>query len=270
MSAAWDSEKDLAWDRAETLADVGRGAPLPLFDFLTRSPYWRGLPLGRRRAFLVESFDWALCQMIHGETLALETARAVAASRAPAAIRAAAAAMAEEESRHRRAFLLYRERVLGRRGRLDADWCPALKKLIASQTRWDRKLLALQVVGERLFLETLRQLRAAGPGPVLRRLAGLVMRDERGHCLQGAAARRAAGRGEEQARFVFDVCRAMIGEFPAAVCVRSGLDAAACLRAYRRQPRTGRGGSLSRLLRGLPRGIVSRRLRPAYAALELV
>ena len=267
---AWSPDRDLPWARAEPLAVIRRRTRVPAFDFLARSSSWRGLPPRRREAFRIESLDWAVCQMIHGEALALETALAVSASRAPASARAAASVMAAEESLHHRAFVLYRERVLGRCGPLYADWCPALSRLIARQSRWDRKLLALQVFGERVFVDSMVRLRKACPWPVLGGLLTLVIQDEREHCLQGLELWKTPGRAGRE-RFILDVCRAMIGEFPADVFARAGLDAGGCLRAYRARERTTTTSTFARLLDDLPApGFVPGSLCGAYAALELI
>ena len=267
---AWSPDRDIPWERAETIPEIRRSARIPVFDFLTRSALWRGLSERRRESFRIEALDWTVCQLIHAESLALKTAREIASSPAPAEVRAAASAMAVEELRHRRAFVLYRERVLARRGPLYAHWYPALEPFISRQTRWDGKVLALQVAAERAFAGSLLRLRKACRGPVLRRLLDLVIGDEAGHCREGLLLERDRG-GAERARFIFDACRAMVGEFPADLFARAGLDSDACFRTYRARTRVGREHSFLNLLADVnPLDGASRSLRRAYAAFELV
>lgn len=277
MSVAWDPNADIDWSGADKDARRRASSRVPFFDFLTESPRWRRLTPARRAAFRLEAFDWTVCQLIHGEDLALETARAVASSRAPSAVRADAALLAVEEARHRRVFALYRSRVLGRRpASLYEDWCPALRRLLRAQPRWDLKLLALQVVGERVFLGRLQRLRRARPGPVFQDILRRVIRDERRHCARGLEPHLARPRGararRERADFAFQVGRAMIGEFPADVFSRSGLDPDGAYADYRESARRGRAPSgferLGGSLRELGGRSASARLK--FAALELV
>jgi hypothetical protein len=150
---------------------------------------WRVAPT-RPRWLPPRNHAMVVSQFLHGETVALEVCRRLAAT-LHGTNRAALERQAEDEARHVEAYRLY----LARLGELRPR-ATSLERVVEAITSWQGPpaglLLANHIVLEGEALAVQHELGARFPCPLLRQLARRVMRDEARHVALGRAMLRSA------------------------------------------------------------------------------
>jgi hypothetical protein len=177
----WNGEEALPWD---TSVDLER---LEYPDFL--------LPLHgsaidarmtpREKATLkVELAAWLVSQFLHGEQGALMAATQLVATVPDSDSKHYAATQVFDEARHVEVYHRYLHEKIGFR----YDVSPHLKKLLdmtLTDSRWDMKLLGMQIMVEGLALAAFGVIERSTEEPLLKKLTHYVMRDEARHVAYG-------------------------------------------------------------------------------------
>jgi hypothetical protein len=131
-----------------------------------------------------EMFSWMLSQFMHGEQGALFAASQLVLAVPDTDSKFYAATQVVDEGRHVEVFARYlREKV-----RFSYPVSPHLKKLldlILVDSRWDMKLLGMQIMVEGLALASFGMMRTVVHEPLLQQLIQYVMLDEARHVAYG-------------------------------------------------------------------------------------
>jgi len=136
-----------------------------------------------------ETASWTLSQFLHGEQGALMAATQLVASVPDMDSKYYAATQVVDEARHVEVYDRYLHEKVG----WSYPVSPYLKKLldlILTDSRWDMKLLGMQIMVEGLALASFGMIRENAQEPLLKRLTHYVMLDESRHVAYGVLALR--------------------------------------------------------------------------------
>lgn len=177
----WISEDTLPWqldvDAAKTPFPE---AMHPLFG----SPILARMTPAEREQMNTETIAWLLSQFLHGEQGALLAAAQLTTSVPDIDSKYYAATQVVDEARHVEVYDRYLHEKIG----FDYAISPHLKKLldlILTDSRWDMKLLGMQIMVEGLALAAFNMIRQNAEEPLLKRLTHYVMLDEARHVAYG-------------------------------------------------------------------------------------
>ncbi len=233
--AQWDAAKALPWSTPVDLAK----SPYP--EYLTPlygSDIWAKMNAREKEQLQVELGAWLASQFLHGENGALFAASQLVMCVPDRDSKAYAATQVIDEARHVEVYERYVREKVGIR----YDVNPHLKKLLdltLTDSRWDVKLLGMQIMVEGLALAAFGSIRQSTSEPLLKALTTAVMRDEARHVAYGLSALRDAYSGMTEAEraeredFVYEAAVLMRDRFrfqevyekiglPVAECVRIG------------------------------------------------
>jgi hypothetical protein len=131
-----------------------------------------------------EMFSWVLSQFLHGEQGAMLAATQLVASVPDMDSKYYASTQVFDEGRHVEVYDRYLHEKIG----FSYPISPYLKKLldlILTDSRWDMKLLGMQIMVEGLALAAFGMMRAQTTEPLLKKLTHYVMLDEARHVAYG-------------------------------------------------------------------------------------
>jgi hypothetical protein len=231
----WDASTALPWSTPVDLAK----SPYP--EYLTPlygSDIYARMTAREKERLQVELGAWLASQFLHGENGALLAASQLVLCVPDRDSKAYAATQVVDEARHVEVYERYVREKVGIR----YDVNPHLKRLLdltLTDSRWDVKLLGMQIMVEGLALAAFGAIRQSTGEPLLRALTTAVMRDEARHVAYGLSALRDAYSGMTEADrferedFVYEAAVLMRDRFrfeevyqklglPAAECVRIG------------------------------------------------
>jgi hypothetical protein len=132
----------------------------------------------------VEMFSWVLSQFLHGEQGALLAAAQLVTTVPDMDSKYYASTQVYDEGRHVEVYDRYLHEKIG----FAYPISPYLKKLldlILTDSRWDMKLLGMQIMVEGLALAAFGMIRAQTSEPLLKKLTHYVMLDEARHVAYG-------------------------------------------------------------------------------------
>jgi hypothetical protein len=177
----WISEDTLPWG---TYVDASRpNYPeelLPIYG----SDIWARLGEPEKADLRSELSAWLLSQFLHGEQGALLAATQLVASVPDMDSKYYAATQVVDEARHVEVYDRYLHEKIG----FSYPISPHLKTLldlILTDSRWDMKLLGMQIMVEGLALAAFGMIRQTAEEPLLKRLTHYVMLDEARHVAYG-------------------------------------------------------------------------------------
>ena len=177
----WISEDTLPWD---TVVDPSKpSAPeyvLPLFG----SDIYNRMTEKEQRQLGVETTTWMLSQFLHGEQGALLAATQLVASVPDYDSKRYAATQVMDEARHVEVYQRYLHEKLEFSYPINVH-LKKLLDLILKDSRWDMKLLGMQIMVEGLALASFGAIREYTTEPLLKRLTHYVMLDEARHVAYG-------------------------------------------------------------------------------------
>jgi hypothetical protein len=142
-----------------------------------------------RRALLHETATWMLSQFLHGEQGALLASAQVTECVASLDSKLLSASQVMDEARHVEVFHRYLQDKLGGVVPIDDNLFVIIDALM-TDSRWDMKVLGMQIMVEGLALGAFGTLYRATREPLLRDLLRRVMRDEARHVHFGVLALR--------------------------------------------------------------------------------
>jgi hypothetical protein len=268
----WSVETDIPWELPVDPGWSSMAFPLAgLHAYETLSP-------DAQRALRAELCGYMVSQLLHGEQGALVASGQVVAAIPAAGSKRFASAQAQDEARHMAVFSRYltharapRYPVAGELGRL-LDW-------IVGESRWDYKLLGMNVIIEGLAMAILATMQHVAGDAVLIAICRRVLSDEARHLAFGAHALAQEIRGapdaatREREDFVYEACVLMRDRLLFQdVWERAELDTQVCLAHVRNHPhqRAARRILFSQILRVLGNvGLLSPRLVEMLAGLEI-
>ena len=131
-----------------------------------------------------EMFSWVLSQFLHGEQGALLAASQLVTTVPDMDSKYYASTQVFDEGRHVEVYDRYLHEKIG----FSYPISPYLKKLldlILTDSRWDMKLLGMQIMVEGLALAAFGMIRAQTSEPLLKKLTHYVMLDEARHVAYG-------------------------------------------------------------------------------------
>jgi hypothetical protein len=131
-----------------------------------------------------EMFSWVLSQFLHGEQGAMLAATQLVATVPDMDSKYYASTQVFDEGRHVEVYDRYLHEKIG----FSYPISPYLKKLldlILTDSRWDMKLLGMQIMVEGLALAAFGMMRAQTTEPLLKKLTHYVMLDEARHVAYG-------------------------------------------------------------------------------------
>ncbi|HEX8950647.1 MAG TPA: ferritin-like domain-containing protein [Polyangia bacterium] len=132
----------------------------------------------------VEMFSWVLSQFLHGEQGALLAAAQLVTTVPDMDSKYYASTQVYDEGRHVEVYDRYLHEKIG----FSYPISPYLKKLldlILTDSRWDMKLLGMQIMVEGLALAAFGMIRVQTTEPLLKKLTHYVMLDEARHVAYG-------------------------------------------------------------------------------------
>jgi hypothetical protein len=177
----WNADEVLPWD---TDVDPEKSSvPEHLFP-IHDSPYYRKWTPAEVKNANVELASWVTSQFLHGEQGALLAASQLAVSVPDIDSKYYAATQVVDEARHVEVYDRYVHEKIG----FSYPITPSLKKLldlILLDSRWDMKLLGMQIMVEGLALAAFNMIRVNSTEPLLGKLVQYVMLDEARHVAYG-------------------------------------------------------------------------------------
>src|SRR5712675_1082841 len=184
VQPGWISEgDDMDAAAAPTLAGPSIEWPeamMPLFG----SDIYNKMTEKEKRQINIETFSWTLSQFLHGEQGALLAAAQLVDSVGDIDSKLYAASQVVDEARHVDVYNRYLHTKIG----FSYPINPHLKTLldmILTDSRWDMKLLGMQIMVEGLALAAFGMLRENTQEPLLKKLTHYVMLDEARHVAYG-------------------------------------------------------------------------------------
>jgi hypothetical protein len=232
VRAQWISDEVLPWSTDVDLErPMGPEEIMPLFG----SDLYRNMSPAERTAVSIQIFAWTMSQFMHGEQGALLAAAQLVASLDQLDGKLCAASQVIDEARHVDVYKRYIHSKIGIAYPINPH-LKSLLDLILKDSRWDIKLLGMQIMVEGLALAAFGMLRATTDEPLIQALTGYVMGDEARHVAFGVLALRDYYREQsEHARreredFVFEAARLMRDRFLfQEVWDRTGLPSERCM-----------------------------------------
>jgi hypothetical protein len=230
----WISEETLPWS---TDVDLEKPSyPEYLFP-LYGTPLYAKLTEPEKRTLTVELDAWLLSQFLHGEQGALLAATQLVATVPDIDSKYYAATQVVDEARHVEVYDRYLHEKVG----FSYPVSPYLKELldlILTDSRWDMKLLGMQIMVEGLALAAFQMIRDNTSEVLLQRLTHYVMLDESRHVAYGVLSLRDfyndASESERRERedFVYEAAVLMRDRFLfEQVWEKMGMPVEECMRA---------------------------------------
>ena len=179
--AQWIPDDVLPW---ETDVDISKPAGPPELHPLHGSAILARLTPSEAQTLQAELNAWTLSQFLHGEQGAMMAATQLVLSVPDMESKYYAATQVVDEARHVEVY----DRYLHDKCRLVYPISPHLKKLldlILTDSRWDMKLLGMQIMVEGLALAAFGMIRQNTTEPLLKQLTHYVMLDEARHVAYG-------------------------------------------------------------------------------------
>jgi hypothetical protein len=177
----WNPDDTLPWKTDVDLDAVYYPEELhPLYG----SPLYMKLTEPEKKQLGREIFSWVLSQFLHGEQGAMLAATQLVASVPDFDSKYYASTQVYDEGRHVEVYDRYLHEKIG----FSYPISPYLKKLldlILTDSRWDMKLLGMQIMVEGLALAAFGMIRDTTTEPLLKRLTHYVMLDEARHVAYG-------------------------------------------------------------------------------------
>jgi hypothetical protein len=242
---------------------------------------WRRLSAREQLEQQRDVVAWTLSQFLHGEQGALFVACELTEAITWTDGKLYGSTQVVDEGRHVEVFDRYLTK-LEKRYPINDNLYVVLDAVLADP-RWDMKFLGMQILIEGLALGAFGTMRAATREPLLRDLLRFVMMDEARHVQFGVAALeghlRALGERERRERedWAFEMCLLLRNRFLAHEFYEERWAHAMSRRAWDRfvlgtnYMRRFRTNVFKRIIPNLKRiGLLSDRVRPHYAALDLL
>ncbi len=235
----WDSAIRLDWStdvdpESEMVPDAGIG--------IFGTPMWDKLTKREIRKLRHEALTWQLCQFLHGEQGALLGTAQVVDSVPWYEAKQYAATQVMDEARHVEVYRRFVQEKLEHEYPVNANLKVLLDQIL-SDSRWDMKLLGMQIIVEGLALAAFGVIRDTATNPLLRELTAAVMEDEARHVAFGVLSLREYCRDLpekdrlEREDFVFEACVLMRDRIQnREVWETMGMDADACIEAADESP----------------------------------
>jgi hypothetical protein len=189
LSRLYENAKRDQWNATERLdwsidVDPEKGLlPDPAIG-IYGTPIWEKLDAKQIERLRHEQVTWQLCQFLHGEQGALLATAQVVDAVPWFEAKQYGATQVMDEARHVEVYRRFIQEKLG----TEYDVNPELKKLldqILTDSRWDMKLLGMQIIVEGLALAAFGTMRDTTTNPLLRDLTAAVMEDESRHVAYG-------------------------------------------------------------------------------------
>jgi hypothetical protein len=177
----WIADDLLPWD-----TDVDMAKPnypehlLPIYG----SALYEKLSAKEKETLYGELGAWLLSQFLHGEQGALMAATQLVATVPDLDSKYYAATQVMDEARHVEVYDRYLHEKVGFSYPINAH-LKKLLDLILTDSRWDMKLLGMQIMVEGLALASFGMIRQSTTEPLLERLTHYVMLDEARHVAYG-------------------------------------------------------------------------------------
>ncbi len=230
----WNSTTRLDW---KVDVDPAKGLVPDLGIGIYGTPIWAKLSPREIEKLRHEAITWQLCQFLHGEQGALLATAQIVDSVPWYESKQYGATQVMDEARHVEVYRRFVQEKLGHEYPVN----PELKKLldlILADSRWDIKLLGMQIIVEGLALAAFGTIRDTATNPLLRDLTAAVMEDESRHVAFGVLSLREYCRDLpekdriEREEFVYEACVLMRDRITnREVWEAMGLDADACIAA---------------------------------------
>jgi para-aminobenzoate N-oxygenase AurF len=232
VRAQWISDDVLPWSTDVDLdRPLGPEEIMPLFG----SDIYRKLSEAERHALGMQTFAWTLSQFMHGEQGALLAAAQLVDSLDHLDSKLYAASQVVDEARHVDVYRRYIHTKIGSAYPINTH-LKSLLDLILKDSRWDMKVLGMQIMVEGLALAAFGMLRATTTEPLIQALTAYVMADEARHVAFGILSLRDFYRDQpehvrrEREDFVFEAARLMRDRFLfQEVWERAGLPSQRCM-----------------------------------------
>jgi P-aminobenzoate N-oxygenase AurF len=177
----WQPDVTLPW---QTPVDIENPQYPEEFFPLHGHELYSKLSKKERDKLNVEMFSWVLSQFLHGEQGALLAASQLVTTVPDMDSKYYASTQVFDEGRHVEVYDRYLHEKIG----FSYPISPYLKKLldlILTDSRWDMKLLGMQIMVEGLALAAFGLIRAQTQEPLLKKLTHYVMLDEARHVAYG-------------------------------------------------------------------------------------
>jgi hypothetical protein len=177
----WISEDTLPWDTSvDQERPIFPEEMLPIFG----SDLYAKMTESEKRVLRGELTSWTVSQFLHGEQGALLAASQLVTSVPDTDSKFYASTQVMDEARHVEVYDRYLHQKLGGSYPISAH-LKKLLDLILQDSRWDMKLLGMQVMVEGLALAAFGMIRQTTTEPLLARLTHYVMLDEARHVAYG-------------------------------------------------------------------------------------
>jgi hypothetical protein len=240
LSRLYENAKRDQWNASSRLdwsidVDPERGLVPDAVIAIYGTEIWQRLDAKQIERLRHEAITWQLCQFLHGEQGALLATAQIVNSVPWYEAKMYGSTQVMDEARHVEVYRRFIQEKLGN----EYDVNPELKKLldqILTDSRWDMKLLGMQIIVEGLALAAFGTMRDATTNPLLRDLTAAVMEDESRHVAYGVLSLRehcndlTAAEKVEREEFVYEACVLMRDRIQSReVWERLGLDADQCI-----------------------------------------
>jgi hypothetical protein len=277
----WNASTQLDWTRdVDPAGDVLSDEINPNVALLRDSDIWRRMTRQEQRQLRYETLAWNLSQFLHGEQLAIFVAGQLCAAVPWIDAKLYGATQVVDEARHTEVFYRYLHEKVEKEYAL-SDTTQQIFEDILSESRWDIKYLALQVILEGLAMGLFTRMYQAAEEPLLKELLHFVRQDEARHFAFGVLSLRDFYKTElteaecrEREDFAFELCSIMRGRtYPKEAWETMGLPVEACRRAMADAARRSQAqlSSFTRVTSALKTiGMLSDRMRPHYADIGLL
>ena len=177
----WISEDTLPWD---TVIDPSVPSAPEFVVPLYGSDIYNRMTEKEKERLRVETNAWMLSQFLHGEQGALLAATQLVATVPDYDSKRYAATQVMDEARHVEVFERYLHEKLQVSYPINVH-LKSLLDLILRDSRWDMKLLGMQIMVEGLALASFGSIREYTTEPLLKRLTHYVILDEARHVAYG-------------------------------------------------------------------------------------
>ena len=235
----WDANLRLDWSvDVDPEAGLVPDAAIGIFG----TPMWDKLSAREIERLRHEAITWQLCQFLHGEQGALLATAQIVDTVPWYEAKQYGATQVMDEARHVEAYRRFVQEKLEHEYPVN----PQLKQLldtILSDSRWDIKLLGMQILVEGLALAAFSVMRDTTANSLLRELTNAVIEDESRHVAFGVLSLRefchdlSESERREREDFVYEGCVLMRDRIlNREVWERMGMDADACLAAQLESP----------------------------------
>jgi hypothetical protein len=177
----WQPDEVLPW---ATDVDLDREPINEAMHPLVGSDIYARMTEAERNASGREMFTWMLSQFMHGEQGALLAASQLVLAVPDTESKFYASTQVVDEGRHVEVYARYLHDKVG----MSYPISPHLKRLldlILTDSRWDMKLLGMQIMVEGLALASFGMMRTVVQEPLLQKLLHYVMLDEARHVAYG-------------------------------------------------------------------------------------